>query len=198
MRYVVIAALAAATSGCAFGINYVTLPSALSAPLPAAGDQVAVQVKDGRADLSGSQVGFKRNGYGAKTGSVELRDKEILTERLARDLVALLRERGYRAFGVRELPTERADLLVNAEITSFIVDIKMGFWSGELQAFSVLRLRAMQAHSRRFVWEDIVRAETRKTGLMAIVEDDHQEVVEALYKATLEKLRGELPAEFPR
>jgi Uncharacterized lipoprotein len=183
--------------GCAFGTNRVTLPASAQASLPPQGEQVAVHVKDARADLSGAQVGFKRNGYGAKTGTVALSDNEILSDRIARDLTALLRQRGYRAFELKDLPAEQADLVLMGEVSSFLVDVKQGFWSGDLEAFAVIRLRAIQAHSRKPVWDDVVRVEAKK-GLMAVMESDHQEVIEQLYASLVKKLQAELPSEFPR
>lgn len=182
--------------GCAFGTNYVNLPTTVAGPLPASGDHVVVQVTDARSDLSGAEVGFKRNGYGAKTGSVELSGKEILADRLARDVVALLRERGYRAYEAKDLAAAQAEIAFGTEIASFSVDVKHGFWSGTLQGNAVLRVRVMDK-TRRIVWEALIRA-TREKGVMTVVESDHQEIVEGLYKELLLRLRGELPAQFPR
>ena len=179
-------------SGCAFGTNRVTLPAMVMIPLPASGDQLTVQVRDGRADLSGSQVGFKRNGYGAKTGTVVLADNEALTDRLTRDLVVLLRERGVRAHDSTTLPAGRANVIVAVEITSFLVDSKMGVFRGSLQSFAVLRVRMVSVPMKQTVWEEIIRAEAVKKRLTFVTEEDHQKVVEQLYRTLLDKLRDEL------
>jgi hypothetical protein len=105
---------------CAFGANRVNFAPVASAPLPEDGATTVVEVRDARAELNGATIGFKRNGYGAKTGSVELANKQPLVDRVRTDLVFVLRERGYRA-GTDD-PT--AELRCDAEILSFIVDAK--------------------------------------------------------------------------
>src|SRR5262249_17315898 len=119
-------------AGCAFGTNRVNLAAVPSSAMPADGPTTPVEVRDARAELNGTTVGFKRNGYGAKTGSVELANKQPLAERVRSDLISVLRERGYRA-GLEE---SAADLRFDAEILSFIVDVKQGFWSGSLEGLS--------------------------------------------------------------
>src|SRR5262245_3680089 len=91
------AALAVVVAGCPFRTNPVPLPRTAETAEPEQGAVMRVVVRDARPDVSGAQVGFKRNGYGSKTGSVELERGEPVADVLAHDLVALLRERGYRA-----------------------------------------------------------------------------------------------------
>jgi hypothetical protein len=198
IRALLLVAVVAILSGCAFGTDHVRLPALAIERPPAQGDQVSVLVKDARADLSGSLVGFKRNGYGAKTGDVSLMDKEVVADRISRDIVSILRARGLRAYEVSELLTERADAILGVELASFLIDSKMGFWSGELQGMAVLRVKLMRADSKKTVWDEVIRAEAKKDGLMAIVESDRQEVADKLYKDLIEKLRHQLPSEVPR
>jgi hypothetical protein len=89
-------------AGCAFGTNHVALPPTATVAMPTNGGPIAVQVRDVRGELSGGQVGFKRNGYGAKTGGVALLGNEALADRLSRDIVSVLRSKGYRAQELRD------------------------------------------------------------------------------------------------
>jgi hypothetical protein len=192
---VLASSLALGVGGCSFGTTYVTLPAAPSTADPALGEALSVQVKDGRAELSGGQVATKHSWYGAKTGDVALSDNVVLTERVAIDLIGILRERGYRAFDVKRLPIGQADLAVMAEITNFFIAVS--YWTGELEGFAVVRVRALNP-SGRLLWEDIIRAEYRKTDVRAIVTSDHQAIVEGLYLEMRKKLRDEIPRVFPR
>src|SRR5262245_24464490 len=126
MRPILWVALAATFTGCAFGTNHVRLPEMPPAALPEQGTTIRVSVKDARGDLNAAQVGFKRNSYGAKTGDVQLAQGEALAAKLERDLVSILRERGYRAVGSSGAGTP-ADLECECEILSFVVDVKQGF-----------------------------------------------------------------------
>jgi hypothetical protein len=181
-------------AGCAFGTNRVRLPPSGEIALPAEGPNTAVVVKDGRADLVGAKVGFKRNGYGAKTGDVELDGGEPIADHIASDLVGLLRDRGYRASTGRNTPPPDAELLVDVEVMSFALDVKQGFWSGSLEGVAVLRVTITEARTRRSLWSDIVRAQHTKSGLQMISNGDHQEVAERLHQALLASLRQAVPS----
>jgi Uncharacterized lipoprotein len=176
-------------AGCAFGTNRVNLAAVPSSAMPADGPTTPVEVRDARAELNGTTVGFKRNGYGAKTGSVELANKQPLAERVRSDLISVLRERGYRA-GLEE---SAADLRFDAEILSFIVDVKQGFWSGSLEGLSAVRVTIIEQGTGRQVWSDVVRGGYEKTGLQFVSADDHQEVVEKLYASLMTNMRAAVP-----
>ena len=185
-------AVAFVASGCAFGTNRVRLPATAAVPIPDRGASMAVRVKDARPEVAGAQVGFKRNGYGAKTGSVELDHDEALADVLKRDLVAILRERGYRAQDA-QAGSEASDLLVDAEIVNFVIDVKQGFWSGAVEGIAVVRLTILDAPNRRQVLSDIARADYTKSGIQFVSEDDHQEVAENLYRRLLDNIRTAVP-----
>ena len=178
-------------AGCAFGTNRVTVRSLPAAAMPASGSTVGVRVTDARSELSGGQVGVKRNGYGARTGSVELAGGSFLSSLLTNDLVSILRERGYRADGTTS--GSPADLNLTAEIVSFGVDTKMGFWSGSLEGIAVVRVTIVDGRSGQQVWSDVVRADANVDGLQYVSETDHQQVVEKLYDALLNNLRAAIP-----
>lgn len=180
-----------AASGCAFGTNHVTVRTLPMAALPSSGSTIGVRVTDARPELSGGQVGFKRNGYGAKTGSVELAGGSLLSSLLAGDLVSVLRERGYRAEVQGGSPSP--ELSLTAEIVSFGVDTKTGFWSGSLEGNAVVRVTIVDARSGQQVWSDVVRSEAREDGIQYVSEVDHQAVVERLYEALLTSLRAAIP-----
>ena len=190
MRTVILAAAVAVTlAGCAFGTNHVRLPGPPETAEPGQGAVMRVAVRDARPDVSGAQVGFKRNGYGSKTGGVELERGEPVTDVLTRDLVSLFRERGYRARGDRG----DEELRLNAELVNFLIDNKQGFWSGSLEGIAVVKLQIVDVASGREVWSDIVRANYVKSGLQFTSEGDHQEVAERLYQALLTNIRAAVP-----
>ena len=176
-------------TGCAFGTDHVSLTAVPAIPMPSGGPTTQVDVRDARAELSGATVGFKRNGYGAKTGSVELANKQPLADRMGGDLISVLRERGYRA-GSGE---SAAELRFNAEILSFIVDVKQGFWSGSLEGLAAVRATMIEQDTGRQVWSDVVRGGYEKTGLQFASEGDYQEVGEKLYANLMTNMRAAVP-----
>jgi hypothetical protein len=180
-------------TGCAFGTNHVVLPAALTEPMPAAGELVSVRVKDSRTEVSGAQVGIKRNGYGTKTGSVELANGEALADRLGRDLVAISRAKGFRASVAGPAPPDAADVLLDTDISIFLVDAQMGFWSITLESLAVVRLTMVDARTQQPRWSDVVRVDGRKPGVQAVLESDHQQMVEDLYARLLSALRAAIP-----
>ncbi len=185
------------TSGCAFGTSHVVLPASLTQPMPAVGDLLSVRVKDSRTDLSGAQVGLKRNTYGSKTGSVELANHEPLADRLGRDLVAISRAKGFRASMPTHTAPESADVILDTDISIFLVDAKMG-WSITLESLAVVRVTMVDASRQRTLWSDVVRVDGRKSGVLAVLESDHQELVEDLYSRLLSALRATIPSVVPR
>src|SRR5437867_3994486 len=116
-RAIASSVLACALSGCASGIVYVRLPGAPTADNPNLAEAVTIQVRDIRADLSGSLVG-RVNRPGGKL-DISLHDNEILGDRIARELVVIYRERGYRTFEARRVSV--ADLSIVAEVSTFHV-----------------------------------------------------------------------------
>jgi uncharacterized lipoprotein YajG len=180
--------LLAALTGCAFGTNRVTLSPLAAAPAPADGPLVQVQARDARAEMSGAIVGFKRNGYGAKTGDVQLANNEPLAQRLQTDVVSILRERGYRA----DLDAS-SELRCDVEIVSFSVDVKQGFWTGSLEGIAAVRIKIADRATGREVWSDIVRGEDTKKGIAVVSGGDHQQVVERLYSNLITNLRVAVP-----
>ena len=176
-------------AGCAFGTDRVNLAGVPSIAMPADGPTTRLEVRDARAELSGATVGFKRNGYGAKTGSVELTNKQPLVDRVRSDMISILRERGYRA-GSDE---STAELRCEAEILSFIVDVKQGFWSGSLEGLSAVRVTISEQETGRQVWSDVVRGEYDKTGLQFVSGGDNQEVAEKLYANLMTNMRAAIP-----
>jgi hypothetical protein len=114
---------------------------------------------------------------------------EPVADVLSRDLVSLLRERGYRA------RSDRGDeeLRLNAELINFLIDTKQGFWSGSLEGIAVVKLQIVDTANGREVWSDVVRANHVKSGLQFTSEGDHQEVAERLYQELLTNIRAAVP-----
>lgn len=189
----VVGCLGLGLGGCSVGTTYVTLPTVLLPPPPDLGEAVSVQVKDGRAELSASQVGVKTS-FGVKTGDVVLSDNESLADRVAKELVAILRERGYRAFD--NLPIREADFAVFAEIATFFVRDRL--LTAEQEGFAVVRARAGNPSGRVLLDDIIIRAEHRRTDPGAVVTVDYQEVTKGLYSEMLKTLRDNIPRAFQR
>ena len=184
-----LAVLFALLTGCAFGTNHVNLSPISATAAPEVGPRTQVQTRDARAEMSGATVGFKRNGYGAKTGDVKLANDQPLSDRLQGDVLSILRERGYRA-GTGDPDSE---LQCELEIVSFSVDVKQGFWSGALEGIAAVRIKIVDRASGREIWNDIVRGENTKTGLQFVSGSDHQEVVERLYSNLMTNIRTAVP-----
>ncbi len=168
--------------------------------MPEVGPLVTVQVEDSRRGSSGKgiaghEIGTKMKQFG-KPGTVDLKDKELLADHIGRDLVALLREHGYRANDVRELPVERADVAVTVEIMEF--DVGLGFY--KFRGASALRLRALRLPSRDQVWQGVVNAESSSANFLPAVSaydsPQFQEFTNGLYQSMFQKLREQLPSAF--
>ena len=186
-----------AAGGCALGTNYVVLPATLAPEMPGTGGLLAVQVKDSRTDLSGGQVGFKRNGWGAKTGSVELANNELLAHRLGRDLVAISRAKGFRAFVGEPAYQGPADVILDTDISGFLVDAKIG-WTITLESLAVAKVAMVDARTQQLLWSDVVRVDGRKPDVYVVVGSDYQQMVEDLYARLVSALRAAIPPVVPR
>lgn len=186
-----------AAGGCALGTNYVVLPATLAPEMPATGALLAVQVKDSRTDLSGGQVGFKRNGWGAKTGSVELANNELLAHRLGRDLVAISRAKGFRAFVGEPAYQGPADVILDTDISGFLVDAKIG-WTITLESLAVAKVAMVDARTQQLLWSDVVRVDGRKPDVYVVVGSDYQQMVEDLHARLVSALRAAIPPVVPR
>jgi hypothetical protein len=181
--------LSSTLSGCAFGTNRVTLSPIAASVAPMDGPRIDVRTRDARTEVSGATVGFKRNGYGAKTGDVQLANNEPLSERLGSDVVSILRERGYRA----DTNNVSGELHCDVEILSFLVDVKQGVWTGTVEGIAAARIRIADQVSGREIWNDIVRADSNKKGVQFVSGGDHQEVVERLYSNLISNIRAAIP-----
>jgi hypothetical protein len=189
--------VALAVGGCALGTNHVVLPAALTQEMPATGGLLAVRVKDSRTDLSGAQVGFKRNGWGAKTGSVELANNEPLAHRLGRDLVAISRAKGFRASIGEPAPQGPADVILDTDISGFLVDAKIG-WTITLESLAVVKVAMVDARTQQPLWSDVVRVDGRRPDVYVVVGSDYQQMVEDLYARLVWALRAAIPPVVPR
>jgi hypothetical protein len=196
-RLLLVVMVGLAAGGCALGTNHVLLPATLTPEMPATGSLLAVRVKDSRTDLSGAQVGFKRNGWGAKTGSVELANNESLAHRLGRDLLAISRVKGFRASMSEPAPLEPAEVILDTDISTFLVDAKIG-WTITLESLAVVKVAMIDARTRQPLWSDVVRVDGRKPDVYVVVASDYQQMVEDLYARLVSALRAAVPAVVPR
>jgi hypothetical protein len=165
--------------------------------MPATGSLLAVRVKDSRTDLSGAQVGFKRNGWGARTGSVELANSEPVAHRLGQDLVAISRAKGFRASTGEPAPQGPADVILDADISGFLVDAKIG-WTITLESLAVVKVAMVDARTQQPLWSDVVRVDGRRPDVYVVVGSDYQQMVEDLYARLVSALRAAFPPVVPR
>jgi hypothetical protein len=196
-RLLLVVMVGLAAGGCALGTNHVLLPATLTPEMPATGSLLAVRVKDSRTDLSGAQVGFKRNGWGAKTGSVELANSEPVAHRLGQDLVAISRAKGFRASTGEPAPQGPADVILDADISGFLVDAKIG-WTITLESLAVVKVAMVDARTQQPLWSDVVRVDGRRPDVYVVVGSDYQQMVEDLYARLVSALRAAIPPVVPR
>jgi hypothetical protein len=196
-RLLLVVMVGLAAGGCALGTNHVLLPATLTPEMPATGSLLAVRVKDSRTDLSGAQVGFKRNGWGARTGSVELANSEPVAHRLGQDLVAISRAKGFRASTGEPAPQGPADVILDADISGFLVDAKIG-WTITLESLAVVKVAMVDARTQQPLWSDVVRVDGRRPDVYVVVGSDYQQMVEDLYARLVSALRAAIPPVVPR
>ncbi|MCO8161415.1 YajG family lipoprotein [Pseudomonas sp. 21LCFQ010] len=131
-----------ALHGCAFttetiDINYLPEPG-VSKVAGAESVAVAVEVTDSRQDRS--RVSSKKNGYGMETAPILANEDVAATVRRA--LTEEIRARGYQS------ATAQADVQVNALVTRFYNDHKLGFFSGDAVADFNMTIKVVGAANR--------------------------------------------------
>jgi hypothetical protein len=181
-------------SGCAYQTSFVRMPTAPTVSAPAGGELVAVRAEDHRKGVSGYEVGFKRNlAFGYEFSTIDLGDKALLSDGLVREVVAVLRERGYRAHDARDQPPDQADRVLVVGIEKFSINAVLG--NTVVPASAVLTLRAVFRSSDRPSWNDTVLAEvSKKTSLLAGQTDsDYQEILDDLWSEVRRQLRAKVP-----
>ena len=182
--------------GCAYATSYVTLGPTLDAPMPETGDQVAVRVEDGRKGVSRYELGAKHVPAGWESNTIDLKEKEFLTDHVATDIVALLRERGFRARDSRRSPSDPADRTVVVRIEQFYARVMVG--GGTASASAVFVVEALPRGTDQPPRKEMISTELSKKISLLATDADCQEVVEGLYREVLRQLREKIAAGFPQ
>lgn len=192
---IVIPALAGMMSTGCIGIemayfhstSFVTPMVSSSSPLPAAGSLVAVQVEDRRAGVAGYEVGSKYYGsYEAST--IDLTKKASLADQVAKDAVAILRQQGYRAQAIREVPADSADVLLTIRIDVFSMLLLPG---QDVHLDGLFVMEAVRpSDSRR--WADAVGARFEAASSLYPSDAEFQGCFERLYNTLRDKMRDRL------
>lgn len=157
---------------------------------PAAGPLVAVKVEDHRAGVAGYEVGAKYNpGWGGYEGStIDLKDKASLADQVAQDAVGVLREQGYRAEVIREIPEGAADILLTVDIDVFTMSLTLG---QDVRLDGLFFLEAVRpSDSRR--WTDAVGARFELASSIYPSDAEFQGCFERLYSTLRDKMRDRL------
>ena len=90
-----------------------------------------------------------------------------------------------------------ADVLLNIDISSFLVDAKIG-WTITLESLAVVKMAIVDARAQQPLWSDVVRVDGRKPGVYAVAGSDYQQMVEDLYARLVSALRAAIPPVVPR
>ncbi|HKZ04664.1 MAG TPA: hypothetical protein VJU81_04265 [Methylomirabilota bacterium] len=143
--------------------------------------------------MASYEVGSKYyRAYEAST--IDLAQRASLAAQVARDAVAMLRERGYRAQVIRELPADSADVVVTIRIDGF----NMLFLPGQdVQLEGLFLMDAVWPRDSRR-WADAVGARFESASSFYPSDAEFQGHFEWLYGTLRAKMRDRIRAGFPR
>lgn len=145
----VVMALGAGLAGCV-GPLPISPPLTAPAPMPEQGRSVSVMVSDERSEKSPGRIGIVQ----ANNRAFVLEGGASLAARLADELVAALRTRGYRADHARDAAS-RSELSVLVRVVRFAADLpplkKLRF-----QGRSVLVATVTASDSPGSFWTDVI------------------------------------------
>lgn len=187
----------AATSGCVavgatrfYGTSTVTPLPTLATAQPSTGLAVGVRVEDLRAGVHPYEVGSKRSGtWGFEASTIDLKGQVPLVAQVAQDVVAMLRDIGYRAGPADE--AGGVDLLLTVRIHIFRLEaVPEASWMG---GDVLVSFECRAASGRRLALDAIgLRRVGPRAGGLGIEEQLYQEQFEALYTGLRERLRQRL------
>jgi hypothetical protein len=189
-RIVRVVALGASLAGC-LGPVTISLPSAVTTPLPERGRRVSVTVSDERSEKLPARIGIV---LGLQRNFVLEGDTSLAT-RLEDELVASLRTRGYRADHGRDAPSGFEVSLV-VRIVRFAGDLPASR-TPRFHARSVLVAHAIAGGASGSAWTEVV--DTREE--VALGTFTRQEAMRKLFEGFYEKatadLAGRVTARLP-
>ena len=158
-------------------------------PPPAAGPLVVVRVENRRTDTADYEVGAKYNPqWGYEASTIDLRDNASLSDQVTQDAVAILRQQGYRAHGIREAAAETADILVTVRIEVFNVLLILG---QDIRLDGLLVMEAVQSRDSRRQADAVGARFELKTSLYPS-DAEFQSCFDRLYSTLRDKMRERL------
>ena len=165
----------------------------VSAELPHAGRTIAVRLEDRRTNVKGYEVGAKRSGtWGFEGSTIDLKGQALLATQLAGDVVAMLREIGYRAMLASEVDLGPSEFVLTVRIHVFRVEAvpEAAWMSGD----ALVSFECLRTESGRRVTIDAVglRRVTREAGVFGFEDTDYQKQFDALYLSLRERLKNRL------
>jgi hypothetical protein len=188
----IIALLGLLNSGCVaiaqtewHETSFVTPPAVVSADLPATGKTVSVRVEDIRTGVAGYEVGSKlTTSYGPyEASTIDLKGKSPLANYIAQDVVAALRQRGYRSVPVQEPAARPADIVLTVRVHVFALVVSEG---DRMDGDALVSLEATDPATSRRARIDAVGV--RVSAMKSFLGGEYQPLFDLLYK----RLRDEL------
>jgi hypothetical protein len=168
-----------------YSTTFVTPPAAVSADLPATGKNVSVRVEDMRTGVAGYEVGSKlTTRWGHEAATIDLTDKSLLANHISRDVVAALRQHGYRGVPMQESATEPAEMALTVRVHVFALIVSEG---DRMDGEALVSFEALDPATGRRVGVDGVGVR------VSALKGEYQALFDLLYK----RLRDELVKRLP-
>ena len=173
-----------------YSTTLVTPPTAVSADLPATGRNVSVRVEDMRTGVAGYEVGSKlTTQWGHEAATIDLADKSLLANHISQDVVAGLRQRGYRGVPMRESATEPAEMALTVRIYVFTLIVSEG---DRMDGEALVSFEALDPGTGRRVGVDAVGVR------VSALKGEYQALFDLLYKRLLDQSGERLPLVLQR
>jgi hypothetical protein len=192
----IVVLLSLLSSGCVaaahtewHGTSFVTPPVAVSADLPATGRNVSVRVEDLRTGVAGYEIGSKlTTTWGYEASTIDLKDKSPLANHITQDVVAALRQRGYRSVPMDKSAGQPPPLVLTVRIHVFSLVVSEG---DRMDGEALVSFVAIAPASGRRVGVDAVGV--RVSAMKKAFGGDYQALFDLLYT----RLRDEFVKKLP-
>jgi len=188
----IVALLSLLNSGCValaytewHSTSFVTPPTSVSADLPAIGKTVSVRVEDMRTGVAGYEIGSKlTTTWGFEASTIDLKDKSPLANHIAQDVVATLRQRGYRSVPMAKSAGEPAEVVLTVRVHVFTLVVSEG---DRMDGEALVSFEATDPATGRRLGVDAVGV--RVSTMKAFLGGEYQELFDLLYKRLRDLLR---------
>ena len=168
-----------------YSTTLVTPPAVVSADLPATGRNVSVRVEDMRTGVAGYEVGSKlTTRWGHEAATIDLMDKSLLANHISQDVVAGLRQRGYRGVTMQESATEPAEVTLTVRIHVFALIVSEG---ERMDGEALVSFEALDPATGHRVGVDAVGVR------VSALKGQYQALFDLLYKRLLDQSGERLP-----